>query len=535
MRRTTWLSLSFFLACGAIAGALAAGLVPAGLTELASRQLEKNQFRLTRPSDNLVEVTEGKWFLLPFLFGDFDLQMDVEVSEGTELDLLLRQVEPRLVDGHMTPFAGRFSVLRLSTEGDGEGWRTREQALLGPKGNGVGIAAGHLATIWVEARGRELRANIAGKAQPPFVADDVYGMTSLIAKGGKVVIHRMEITPLGFADWPWSPWLWAGIGLLSAALLSVLALLRKSACRLLWAGATWLAYAWLLVRGVDLDLAFPAMAGIGMAVWLPSLLAGAVLLMPTGKLKWLLIPLALLASLVATRHSVAWPGLLRSAVDVVGDGFGLAQGLVVNAARTTDSTEIDAVFGPKAGSQISEAHGLLVRGPAGLLDVDREAPCVFMLGGQLLYDFGMPGDHLALMLERQLRGELRVPVEVPSLPTVDGYASQQWRLFDQFFHAFRPDVVVLGIGPDECAIPEGESEPRSSRAELHKTIQAARASCEQHQRQLVLFADVGVPKDLMLELREQEAAGVPLVVAVEGRERIETVRKLAGVCLPFLK
>ena len=123
MRRTTWLSLSFFLACGAIAGALAAGLVPAGLTELASRQLEKNQFRLTRPSDNLVEVTEGKWFLLPFLFGDFDLQMDVEVSEGTELDLLLRQVEPRLVDGHMTPFAGRFSVLRLSTEGDGEQWR----------------------------------------------------------------------------------------------------------------------------------------------------------------------------------------------------------------------------------------------------------------------------------------------------------------------------------------------------------------------------------------------------------------------------
>ncbi|MFT4843877.1 MAG: hypothetical protein ACI90M_004359, partial [Candidatus Azotimanducaceae bacterium] len=140
MQLPTSLARTIFLACGAIAGVLATGLVPAGLADLSERQLEKKDFSLARPSDDLVEVTEGKWFLLPFLFGDFDLQMDVEVSEGVELDLLLRQVEPRLVDGHILPFAGRFSVLRLSTEGDGVGWRTRDQALLGPKGNGVGIA-----------------------------------------------------------------------------------------------------------------------------------------------------------------------------------------------------------------------------------------------------------------------------------------------------------------------------------------------------------------------------------------------------------
>ncbi|MFT4511870.1 MAG: hypothetical protein ACI89X_000977 [Planctomycetota bacterium] len=536
MQRTTCLARSLFLVCGAIAGALAAGLVPAGLGDLSARQLAKKPFNLLRSIDDLVEVTEGKWFFEPVMFGDFDLQMDVEVSEGVELDLLLRQVEPRLVDGRLLPFAGRFSVLRLSTEGDGVGWRTRDQALLGPKGNGVGIAPGHLATIWVQARGRELTANVAGKAQPTFEADDVYGMTALIVKGGKVVIHRMEITPRGpLSEWSWSRWTWGGIGLLGAALLSLLALRQQSVKRLLWAGATLVSYAWLLARGIDLDLAFPAMAGIGMAVALPLLLSAAVLCMPPNKVKWLLTPLALLAVLVATRQAVAWPGLLRSAVDVVGDGFQSVQGFVEGAARTTDSTEIDAVFGPKAGAQISEAHGLLVRGPTGLADVDRDAPCVFMLGGDLLYNVGMRSDHLALLVEQQLRGMTRKPVEVPSLPTVDGYSSQQWRMFDQFFQAFRPDVVVLGIGPDECAVNEGESEPRSSRTALRDTIRTARKSCEQHGRQLVLFADVGVPSALMLELREQEAAGVPLVVAFEGRARIETARKLAEICQPFLK
>ena len=536
MQRTTSLARSLFLACGAIAGVLVTSLVPAGLAELSVRQLEKKPFLLTRSSDDLVEVSEGKWFLLPFLFGDFDLQMDVEVSAGVELDLLLRQVEPRLVDGHLLPFTGRFSVLRMSTEGDGVGWRTRDQALLGPKGNGVGIAPGHLATIWVQARGRELTANVAGKAQPSFAADDVYGMTALIAKGGKVVIHRMEITPRGpLSEWRWSRWTWAGIGLLGAALLSLLALRHQSATRLLWGGATMVTYAWLFVRGIDLDLAFPALPGIAIAMALPLLLSAAVLCTPPNKLKWLLTPLALLAVLVATRQAVAWPGLLRSAVDVVGVGFESVQGFVEDAARTTDSTEIDAVFGPKAGAQISEAHGLLVRGPTGLINVDRDAPCVFMLGGDLLYNVGMRSDHLALLVEQQLRGLTRKAVEVPSLPTVDGYASQQWQLFDQCFQAFRPDVVVLGIGSGECAVNEGESEPRSSRAALRDTIRTARKSCEQHGRQLVLFADVGVPSELMLELRQQEAAGVPLVVAFEGRARIDTARKLAQICKPFLK
>jgi hypothetical protein len=209
--------------------------------------------------------------------------------------------------------------------------------------------------------------------------------------------------------------------------------------------------------------------------------------------------------------------------------------VVPDATSSTDSAEIDAVFGPKAGAQISEAHALLVRGHTGLLDIERQAPCVFLLGGQRLYDLGMPADHTALMLERQLRAELRVQVEVPALPTVDGYSSQQWQMFDRFYQAFEPDVVVLGVGADEKANLEGTDTARSSRAQLGETIRAARKSCEEHGRQLVLFADVGVDRDILLELREHEAGGVPLVVAFEGRARIDTIRKLAEVCRPFLK
>ncbi|HIE71431.1 MAG TPA: hypothetical protein EYP98_15355 [Planctomycetes bacterium] len=121
------------------------------------------------------------------------------------------------------------------------------------------------------------------------------------------------------------------------------------------------------------------------------------------------------------------------------------------------------------------------------------------------------------------------------MPTVDGYSSQQWQMFDRFYQAFEPDVVVLGVGADEKANLEGTDTARSSRTQLGETIRAARKSCEEHGRQLVLFADVGVARDILLELRQHEAGGVPLVEAFEGRARIDTIRKLAEVCRPFLK
>ena len=70
---------------------------------------------------------------------------------------------------------------------------------------------------------------------------------------------------------------------------------------------------------------------------------------------------------------------------------------------------------------------------------------------------------------------------------------------------------------------------------MRDTIRAARSLCEEQGRQLVLFAAAGLPNDLMLVLREQEASGLPLVVALEGRSSTDTARQLADVCKPFLK
>jgi hypothetical protein len=66
--------------------------------------------------------------------------MEIELAERAEIDVLLRRVEPRIVGGELLPFTGRFTALRLSTDGDGVGWRTREQALFGSTGTGVGRA-----------------------------------------------------------------------------------------------------------------------------------------------------------------------------------------------------------------------------------------------------------------------------------------------------------------------------------------------------------------------------------------------------------
>jgi hypothetical protein len=491
---------------------------------------------LSRSADDLVEVTPEHWMFLPILFGDFDLQMDVEVSDGAEVDLLLRQVEPYRIQEELLPFASRFSVLRLSTKGDGVGWRTRDEALLGPKHDGAGLAPGHLATVWVEARGRKLRANVAGKVQPWFEADDPYGMLTMIAKGGTAVIHRLEITPLPLSGmWFWSRWTWAGFGVLAGVLVAALALASGRRTRLLSAGAVMVFASWLLVRDVQLDLAFPTTAGMWLALCVPVVFALLVTSRPERGGKWVVVPLLLVGVFAAARDAIPWPGLTAAIPKVAEAGVNLIVDSVVAVAKTTDSAEIDAVFGPKAGAQISEAHGMLVRGHIGLLDIERDAPCVFLLGGQRLYDLGMPADHTALMLQRLLRAELRVPVEVPALPTVDGFAPQQWEMFDRFYQPFEPDVVVLGVGRDECVVADGASSPRSSRAAVRETIERARATCARRGQQLVLFADLGVQKDVMLELRQQEAAGLPLVVASEGRERIEAARALAKVCSPFLK
>lgn len=492
-------ALWFFVLCGGIAGWLIAGVVPAGLRQ---PHLHTQDFRLARKADQPVEVTEARWMFLPFLFGDFDLQMDVELAEGTDLDVLVRQVEPRLVDDHLLPFAGRFAVLRLTTGAEGPGWRTREEALFGPRHGGVGLAPGYPATVWIEGRGRHLTANAAGKSQGSHLATDEYGMFTLVARGGKAVLHSLTITPRTQARaWLWSRWTWVGLGAGAAFGIALLAR-RRQAPWFVTSGLPLLLLPWLIVRRADLDLAWPPPQAMA------CLLAGC-----------LLVPLARLGNRIV---------LLLLVV--------AAAALLVEADRhlRLDSRAVDEVFGPDAGAQLSEAHAQMVRGPGGLHDVGQPGKRVFLLGGQLLYDRGQPAEHLELLVGRELRAATRQTIVVPCLPTIDGHTAQQWRLFETCFTGYHPAVLVLGIPRDEMAIDGATGAPRSSPGQVRATVAAARAWCEKNACKLLLFADRSLPESLQAVVRDLAADGVPVVTDIDGSAPIDVARRLATAIAPLL-
>lgn len=499
----------WFVACGVFAGWIVGRIVPDSLRTCVAAK----DFQLNRSPSDPKDVTDARWTRLLPIYADFDLQLDVELSADADLDVLVRHVEPRIDGEQLLPFQGRFAVLRLTTAAEGPGWHSRDDALLGPRHRGVGIAAGYPATVWIKARGRELTANVAGKDQGSFVADDCYGMTALVVHGGTAVVHRLEIKSLGLpAAWRWSRWLWMVLGGTGAALVAALAARRRSLDAALAAlGLAMPALAFWCARHVDLQLAFPHPLVLG------SLLAAALVL-PTLRLhRWLAVPALLLAA-----------------------GFAFA-GM---RALHHDSPAMDALFGPAAGSQISEAHAQLIRQAplfadgrmvgGGLHDVGRPGKRVMLLGGQLLYARGEPNEHLEHVLGRELRGRLRQDLLVPCLPTVDGHTRQQWQLFTTFFTGYRPSVLVFGVPRDEMAIDAASGLPRSSPPQVQATIAAARDWCAAHACKLVLFADCGLPADLAQVVREATAAGVPTVLAPEGSAPVDLGKQLAAAIAPLL-
>ena len=491
MRWTLWC----LLVGGAIAGAMMTWFVPTGLSEQLARDVQTRPFVLKRDSTDPVEVTPARWFLLPFLWADFDLQMDVELGEGVELDVLVRQVEPRFVDERKIPFAGRFSVLRLSTEGNAaEGWRTREQALLGPSGGGVGLAPGRIATVWIEARGRTLRANVAGRPQPEWQAADRYGMFAMIVKGGDAVVHRLEIRPRPRDDaWQWSPWIWAAAGLCGAGVLALLAR-RGAATGHVLGGLVLPSFAWLLTRAAPQELALPEPSGMLLVLLGLQLVAALFVVQRLRGLPFLV--------LFAAGAALAWSGL---------------------AKFESDSREVDAVFGPAAGSQLSEAHAQIVRGPAGLHMLGAEGPCVFLLGGLVPYGLVDRSEHMEVLLATQLRGRLGRSVEVPCPQTEFADVGQQWRLYRRFYRGYRPRVVVLAVD----VVADGES--------LRDVVAEARAGCAEDGAELVLFACDTLDSHHLETLRRLAAEGVPLVVAGRDAARTDVARQLADVVEPLLR
>ncbi len=494
-------ALCFFVLCCAVTGWLVGGAVPAGVRDL---QLHGQDFRLAPKADKPVEVTEARWLFLPFLFGDFDLQMDVELAAGTDLDVLVRQVEPRLVQDQLLPFTGRFAVLRLTSGKEGPGWKTRDEALLGPRQGGVGLAPGMAATVWIEGRGRQLTANVAGKAQGSLLATDDHGMLTLVARGGKAVLHSLTIKVREQNRLWWTRWTWAGLGAVGGLLVGLLGVVRRQSTSwfVVFSLPTML-LAWAVLRRADLDLASPPPLAL-------ALMLGGCLLVPVAALGNVLVKVLV----------------------VIAAGVLLQEG---DRRMRHDTRAVDAVFGPDAGAQPSEAHAQLVRGPGGLHDLGEAGKKVFLLGGQLLYDRGQPAEHLELLLGRELRAATRQPIVVPCAPTIDGHVAQQWRLFETCYTAYRPAVLVLGVPRDELASDAATGQPRSSAAQVRATIDEAQRWCQANGSQLVVFADRLLPDDLLPVVRDIAAAGVKVVTDVDGSGPLDVARRLAAAIVPLLQ
>ena len=506
-------SLGVLLACGLGAGWSLGGLVPDGLVELCDREVVDRPFELTEPA----RVTEQRWFFLPQLWGDFDLQMDLELGEGAEVDVLLRQVEPRFVDEVMVPFTGRFSTLRISSEGDGPGWRSREAALFGPRGGGVGVEPGRPATVWIEARGATLTANVSGKRQATLEADDVYGMFTVLVRGGDAVIHGLRIDARPIAGlWRWQKWAWIAAGAAAALLVAAAASLLSERPPLGVAGGALLGVTVVLCRGVELPLLFPDVAVM------VSMLAGATVV-------------AVLVAALRGRASLVATLPLAVALLALGIGPQWFAGHVARSLGQSASAEVDAVFGADSGEQPSKALGQLVRTPRAIVDREKRGRRVFLLGGEWLYNRAAPSDQIGLQLGAKLRAAFGPGAEALSLPTVEAYSAQQWRLFDGFYQGFEPDVLVFGVGATDAGRDPETGELLTSPDDLRQTLARVRDDCDARDRGLVLFVDTGTTRALREVVRGFAGARYPVVELTDELPRAEVARRLFDAVEPLLR
>lgn len=518
--RPSVLAGSFLVLCGAFAGQRVAATLPPE-PRPDEPNLETADYRLERKADDAIEITPDKWLLVPRLYADFDLQMDVELAADADLDLLVRQVEPRHVQGRIVPFHGRFTALRLTTGAEGAPWRTREELLFGERHHGASLAPGLVATVWISGRGRELTANVAGKPLPTVTAMDDVGTFTLIARGGKAALRRLVITNRGMERaWLVDRRTWVAFGALGGLL--VLAVSRALGHRSIRTALLGLPVALVGLLVADVVHTEPLRMPDPSA--LCALLGGAMVFV--AGLVWLFD---------ARRLTVVVAGLA-----VLGGGFWWIGDTAAERLCPVDTAVLDTVFGPDAGSTLSEAHAGIVRGPFGLRGVrppGDNGKRVMLLGGQLLYGrLRSAEEHLEPLLGGALRAALQTPVEVAALPTVDGHSAQQWALFTRFFaEGHRPNAIVLGVPAGEAAVDPATGRARSFPSNLEATVRQARAWAKANGATFVLFTESGLPVDLLDVLRAAERDGAPLVIAGADEAPAAIARRLGAVLAPLLR
>ena len=478
--------------------------------------IHREPFLMTRSAGDPFLVTESAWLELPMLREDFDLMADVELAEGAELDVVLRRVEPRPLQAVSLPAQSRFCALRLSTLAAGEPWRTPESALFGEPG-GVKLGGGLPASLEVKARGRKLSGSVAFKPLPDAFAQDDHGSLVLVARGGTVAVRTLHVKPLPRNAGVDARWLGLSCGI---ALGAFSAWRRRGPVRALWSAAA------LVAAPVAFTIAVqPALLPLTQTDPLDEWVAAT-----SGA------PLAFVLLLVGRSRALA---ACLLALAATASGAALSERVGAMRMRFPSTPRLDAVFGQGARETITETLGRRIRGPQSIHVPSAPEPGqsrVFLLGGQLMWRRGAaPDQHVEPLLLGELRGadQKKPAVEPISLPTEDGWSTQQWELFDRFFRGYAPAVVVLGVPRYEDA-PGLDGAPRSSPDALRSTIAAARKGCDEIGAKLALVADAGLAEPLAQVLRAERDGGVPLVELTENDAAIGIARKLADVLRPLL-
>jgi hypothetical protein len=502
-------------------------------------------FNLALGDRGYFSVTPQRPLLLPFSFGDCDLLATLEVPAGGEVDVVFRRADPE--NAH-----GRFALLRLSAVAEGPPYRTREQALFDQDaGGGVRLAPGVSASLRVEARGRHVRADVAGRLLPWIEVADDRGGFAFVVRGGEAVLRYLKVAPV---KGPWSlpGWMWTAL-----AALGLHAGLRLAV------GGRWMAAAALGVA---------TLAGAEVARrWLMPALDAELAPDPLARAAAALVGLPLGAALAAAVARRSW--LAGGALALLGlaGGAALAEAFARReAARLTPLADprLDLTFGWGSRSapfdaltrRVSSKHAVHVEGETGLR--------VMFLGGEALFESGADrAEHVGVQVAGRLRRQLgRDDVDAVVMPTAFSHALQQLELYRRYYRSFDPRAIVFGVSRweaepaepltararwrrlelgrerglsvllDLCRAQRAGGAPPSTPEELRQTLAEAAALCKEDGAALVLAAAHDVPAPY-LAVVEQAArdAGAPFVRDVVTAEGKGAIAAVADALLPYLR
>jgi hypothetical protein len=467
-------TIVFALAVAALGAGLAAlGALLIDRSRPSAPLLHERDFHFERADHTPLEITPQRPLILPFAFADFDLSAEFELAEGAELDLVHRLVEPVMREDGLTPFHARFHVLRLSTR-EGAPVRTREQALFEDdvavdRRGGVPVSPGLPATVTMNARGRQTEAVLAGRRLDPITTTDAHGQIAVLSRGGRAVMHRLEI----FARPRPLTLLPIGHAAIGGALLGWIAALRSKTRR---GFASWLGLAWLpLIAWVSTLVlwtrALPDCEPSTLAL-VSSALAGA--------------PLALGSSSRRRLLGLTFGALAAAAM--------ILFAIHLERPRLTDAVDprLDRFFGRDSGSAPFDALARRMYARDAVHGVEAVGERVVFLGGSALFE-SHPDRAFWIAPIASARAAQSSPgrkFDAAVLPwtSTEGSVLQHIECFERFYAAaMAPRAVVLIVPPWES-----EGTPLD---EFARGVAAFVARSEARACQVILGVDDGLAAD----------------------------------------